>query len=71
VNNYDVDAITFFTKARSAHEGHESLLYKIMFVIFVALRAFAISPQSMPRILGHFYSAASAASALNVICSQS
>jgi len=36
-------AITFFTKARSAHEGHESLLDKIIFVIFLILRAFVIS----------------------------
>jgi len=46
VTNDDVEAITFFTKARSAHEGHESLLCKIIFVIFVVLRAFVISPQS-------------------------
>jgi hypothetical protein len=66
VNTYDVDAITFFTKARSAHEGHKSLLYKIILVIFVVLRAFVIraqSSQSTPRILG-IYSAASAASRL-------
>src|SRR5439155_15282254 len=35
-------AWTLITKARSAHEEHEALFYKIFFVIFVVLRAFVI-----------------------------